>query len=143
MSEIEDIIRSEVGVILGDDSLVEYLAGLLAGAPTEEESFEDLSSFLQSAADPPLEEEDAAAATSKLFASLRAAGIGASDADRPAETSGASEGVRKVTALLKAKVVIGEKVETLAYGNEGDDGNYSASGTKLVRADCIFAVTKT
>jgi hypothetical protein len=70
---MEAIIAAEIGAELGDESLVEYLSGMLAEAPNESESGDSVKDFLSSVG---LEERDAMAASAKLFAALRAAGFG-------------------------------------------------------------------
>merc|ERR1712185_176189 len=88
--EMEDLVASQIGEALGDDSLVEYVAGLLADAPDEEESSEAVADFLQSAGE--LDEAAAQEACAGLFKALRAAGFGAPVGDE-AGGSGGGTGV--------------------------------------------------
>jgi ATP-binding cassette subfamily F protein 3 len=126
---MEFIVQKEIGELLGDADLVDYVVGLLADEPNEAESGEAVAEFIESAGG--VEEEGAAAAASaKLFAALRASGFGAA-ATKGNCGGGAAEpddGLRGVTRLLNTKVVIGAQDKTLAYG-DGGDGNYSQTGT--------------
>jgi len=126
---MEAIVQNEIGELLGDSDLVEYVVGLLSEEPNEAESGEAVTDFIASAGG--IEEDGAAAAASaKLFAALRGAGFGtaASDGGSSASTEDSSaEALSGVTRLLGTKVVIGSQDKTLAYG-DGGDGNYSSTG---------------
>jgi len=126
---MDAIIQAEIGDQLGDESLVEYVAGMLADAPDEAESSEAISAFLGSVG---LEDDDAAAAASKLFAALRAAGFGATGATGGGGGGSAGEGASpvEITRKLEKSVKIAEQDETLAFGMR-DDGNYSSKGGKV------------
>lgn len=94
---MEAIIAAEIGAELGDESLVEYLSGMLAESPNESESGDSVNDFLSSVG---LEESDAAAASAKLFAALRAAGYGATAAG--GGTAEAEEPVGEVRRMALA-----------------------------------------
>lgn len=142
---MEAIIQSEIGTILGDESLVEYVAGMLSDAPTEAESSEAVVEFLSSASDPPLEEAEAAEAASKLFVALRGGGFGGSNDDDDAAVSAAASGGGGganspaeasggggATRLLTSKVKIGDSLGgSTSYGTPGDDGNFTSNGTHM------------
>jgi hypothetical protein len=74
------IIEAEIGSALGDESLVEYVSGMLAEAPDEKESSDSVRDFLSSVG---LDEGEATKATGKLFAALRAAGFGTASDGSP------------------------------------------------------------
>ena len=116
---MEFLVKTEIGDLLGDEDLVEYVCGILADAPNESESSEAVIEFICSGAG--LEEDDAAAAAAKLFKALRGAGFGSeAEAEAPLEDPLAVK-------LLETKVVMASADKTMAYG-DGGDGNYSSNG---------------
>jgi energy-coupling factor transporter ATP-binding protein EcfA2 len=133
---MEDLVASQIGEALGDDSLVEYVAGLLADAPDEEESSEAVADFLQSAGE--LDEAAAQEACAGLFKALRAAGFGAPVGDEAGGSGGggvaAAAGPGSVgeepatTALLTKKVVMGAGDATAAWAS----GNAAGGGKSLM-----------
>ena len=109
---MEDLVRSKIGAALGDDSLVEYVAGLLVDAPDKEESGETIVDFLQSAGS--LDEEAAREASEQLFTALQSAGFGTADRGNDNNDGGSDA---SSTSLLTKKVIMAAQDETLAWAS--------------------------
>ena len=110
---VEVVVKSEIGEILGDDDLVEYVSSMLADSPEEADSGESIADFISSASG--ASEEDSQAAATKLFVALRANGFGSGG---EASAKEIEEPLEAVTKLLENKVVIGEQeqLSSMTYG---------------------------
>jgi len=135
---MEAIISAEIGELLGDPDLVDYVAGMLADSPDEADSSESVSEFIESSA-PAC--EDVPSAVTKLFAALRAAGFGSVSGGGGSGGGGGGgaaaekEDLGGVTRKLENKVTIGAQDKTLAYG-DGGAGNVSSKGASYNAWGC-------
>ena len=120
---------SKIGAALGDDSLVEYVAGLLVDAPDKEESGETIVDFLQSAGS--LDEEAAREASEQLFTALQSAGFGTAKAGENDDNNNDDGGKSDAsTSLLTKKVVMAAQDETSAWAS----GNAAGGGKSVLEA---------
>lgn len=124
---MEAIVQANIGELLDDEGLVEYVTSMLEESPNEDDSGPSVSEFIGSASE--LSEEECETAVKKLFSELRKAGYGSSgDGEGAAEKD---DSIGEVTKLLENKIVMGVLDKTESYGIAGDDGNYSKGGKKV------------